>query len=146
MSGQTFNMDDAVHVEPEITQRGLVPKVQIIDGELTADSRDVAAFFGKTHFHVLRDIRNLHCSDDFRAINFDLVKNGAGTTSHVMMRRDGFTFLVLGFDGEDAGAFRESYIAEFNRMDQALPNQTPRCGFSAKQFCFVKTGPVPLRS
>jgi len=36
-----------------------------------ADSRDVAAYFGKNHFDVLRAIRNLQRSDDFRQRNFD---------------------------------------------------------------------------
>ena len=33
-------------------------------------SLDVAETFGKEHKNVLRDIRELECSDDFRRLNF----------------------------------------------------------------------------
>ena len=36
-------------------------------------SRIVAETFEKNHFHVLRDIRELQCSDEFRATNFGLM-------------------------------------------------------------------------
>jgi hypothetical protein len=36
-----------------------------------ADSRDMAATFGKKHRNVLADIRNLKCSNDFGLLNFN---------------------------------------------------------------------------
>lgn len=33
-------------------------------------SLDVAQTFGKSHQHVLRDVRSLECSDEFRLSNF----------------------------------------------------------------------------
>lgn len=33
--------------------------VTIVDGQVVADSRDVADAFGRQHFHVLREIRDL---------------------------------------------------------------------------------------
>ena len=36
-------------------------------------SRIVAETFEKNHSHVLRDIRELHCSDEFRTTNFGLM-------------------------------------------------------------------------
>jgi len=47
-----------------------MPIVKIEDGKPVADSRDVATYFGKRHDGVLRDIRGLHCSDEFRFHNF----------------------------------------------------------------------------
>lgn len=67
-----------------------------------ADSRDVAAYFGKQHKHVLRDIRELDCSAEFRRSNFGpfYIKDLTGESiSHVMMTKDGFTFLAMGFTG-----------------------------------------------
>jgi len=46
----------------------LNPLVQDTDGK--AISRVVAEVFGKEHFHVLRDIQNLECPQDFRKSNF----------------------------------------------------------------------------
>ena len=45
-----------------------------VDSKDTArvDSLFVAKFFDKKHSHVLRDIENLDCSDDFRQSNFGL--------------------------------------------------------------------------
>ncbi|EBA6490188.1 Rha family transcriptional regulator, partial [Salmonella enterica] len=36
------------------------------------------------------------------------------------MTKDGFVFLVMGFTGKKAAAFKEAYIAEFNRMEAEL--------------------------
>ncbi len=36
------------------------------------------------------------------------------------MTKDGFVFLVMGFTGKKAAAFKEAYIAEFNRMEERL--------------------------
>jgi phage regulator Rha-like protein len=36
-----------------------------------ADSRDVAVDYSKEHKHVLRDVRELKCSDEFRRLNFE---------------------------------------------------------------------------
>jgi phage regulator Rha-like protein len=40
------------------------------------------------------------------------------------MTKDGFMFLVLGFSGAKAAAIKESYIAAFNMMEQALKQNT----------------------
>lgn len=99
------------------------PIVVLQDGEALADSRDVAAYFGRRHDDVLRSYRNLHCSTDFRARNFAEFKINDLTgesLSHVMMTKDGFVFLAMGFTGEKAGAFKERYIAQFNAMEAEL--------------------------
>lgn len=74
------------------------PVVTVKDGEAMADSRDVAAFFGKRPADVLRDIRNLNCSTEFRQRNFASfkIKDLTGeSTSHVEMTKDGFTPLTM---------------------------------------------------
>ncbi|WP_395839891.1 Rha family transcriptional regulator, partial [Edwardsiella tarda] len=40
------------------------------------------------------------------------------------MTKDGFVFLVMGFTGKRAAAFKEAYIAEFNRMEAQLLQKT----------------------
>ncbi|MGI9701007.1 Rha family transcriptional regulator [Pseudomonas aeruginosa] len=39
------------------------------------------------------------------------------------MTRDGFTFLCMGFTGEEAARWKEAYINAFNKMEQALIRQ-----------------------
>lgn len=86
-------------------------------------SLDVAETFGKEHRHVLRDVRELGCSEEFRQSNF-------GQSSYlnaqnreqpmIYMTRDGFTLLVMGYTGELAMRFKEAYIKQFNAMEKAL--------------------------
>ena len=99
------------------------PVVFVRDGETFANSRDVAAAFEKDHKNVLRDIRNLHCSDDFRRRNFEPFRINDLTgesVSHVDMTRDGFVFLVMGFTGQRAAMWKERYISAFNAMEAQL--------------------------
>lgn len=86
-------------------------------------SLKVAEIFGKEHSKVMRDITNLYCSDDFRAANF----GGSSYTSEqnkqlpmYEMTKDGFTFLVMGYTGKKAAAFKEAYIKRFNEMEAEL--------------------------
>lgn len=70
-----------------------------------ANSRDVAAFFGKAHFHVLRDIDNLLKSKAIQnwmtlfinRLEFDERANKE--TRSFDLTKDGFTLLAMGFTG-----------------------------------------------
>ena len=76
-----------------------------------ANSLMVAKMFGKDHNKVLRDIRELDCSEEFSLSNF-----GQSTYTDergkrkpcVNMTRDGFTFLVMGYRGKKSGAVQRS--------------------------------------
>ena len=102
------------------------PEVYIRDGEIFTDSQKVATFFGKDHNKVLRDIRTLDISDEFRASNFGqtLVYGAFGATERtitvVEMNFDGFMFLAMGYRGKKAGEIKERYIAAFKRMKDEL--------------------------
>lgn len=64
-----------------------------------ANSLVVARMFGKRHDVVLRDIRNLDCSEKFNLHNFEEItyKDDRGRRQPaVAMTRDGFTFLAMG--------------------------------------------------
>ena len=84
------------------------------------DSRYVAQFFEKRHDLVLRDIRSLDCSDEFRLLNF-AESNYLNEQGHrqpcYTMTRDGFVFLVMGYRGKKAARFKEMYIKRFNDME-----------------------------
>lgn len=87
------------------------------------DSLFVAKFFNKDHNHVLRDIENLDCSDEFRQSNFGQIsyKDTYGRKQKaVAMTKDGFTFLVMGYRGKKAAKFKEMYIKRFNEMEQYI--------------------------
>ena len=92
--------------------------------EITATtSLDVAETFGKTHDKVMRDIRELGCSEEFNAANFGDISytDSRGRDQKAkIMTRDGFTLLVMGYTGELAMKFKEAYIKQFNAMEIAL--------------------------
>ena len=94
-----------------------------------ANSRDVAALFGKQHAHVLRDIRdtlhpNLEPMDFTRMFRHTKVetKVGFGTRMDEAedMTKDGFTLLVMGYTGAKAMQFKVAYIQAFNEMEAKL--------------------------
>lgn len=87
----------------------------------------VAEVFGKEHKNVLRDIESLHCSDEFRKLNFeqlfiikDLPNGGSRKDRYYEISKDGFSFLVMGYNGERAGQFKEMFISEFNKREALL--------------------------
>lgn len=93
------------------------------DGALKTNSRFVAEVFGRRHDDVLKAARNLECSEEFRLRNFaesSYLNAQNKEQPMVEMTFDGFTMLVMGFTGAKAMAFKEAYIAEFNRMRAEL--------------------------
>lgn len=103
------------------------PQVTIENGRAVTTSLAVAVYFKKAHKHVLEKIDNLDCSPEFTSANFSAdvqtvrIGNGAERGSKVYkITKDGFVFLVMGFTGKKAAAFKEAYIAEFNRMEATL--------------------------
>jgi Rha family phage regulatory protein len=99
------------------------PLVVISNNKAVTTSLEVARYFGKRHDDVLKAIRNVGCSDDFRLRNFaeSNYTNEQGKQQPMCeMTRDGFTFVGMGFTGPQAARFREAYIDAFNRMEEAL--------------------------
>lgn len=98
------------------------PVVFARDGEVFANSRDVAAFFGKRHDDTLRAIRNLiEQEPDLGVRNFaetPYVEPSNGQTYRSFdMDRDGFTLLAMGFTGAKALKWKLSYIEAFNALE-----------------------------
>jgi anti-repressor protein len=87
------------------------------------DSLIIAETFGKEHKHVMRDIRELECSEEFNRSNFgltDYTDSMNRTYQKYLITQDGFSFLVMGYTGKEAARFKELYINQFNRMRDEL--------------------------
>lgn len=117
--------------------------VELVEGQLTTTSLDVAAHFGKRHDIVLRAVRQLECSPEFRLRNFaevsqEVAQPNGGVAKYpaVRMTRDGFTFLCMGFTGKEAAKWKEAYINAFNEMERALSGAAANPG--------AATGPSEL--
>lgn len=88
-----------------------------------ANSLIVAQMFERRHDNVLRDIKTLDCSDEFRRLNFEessYINEQGKKQPCVNMTRDGFTFLVMGYRGKKAARFKEAYIRRFNEMESFI--------------------------
>ena len=115
----------------------LNPNYQLFEskGAAFCSSRQVAETFGKRHDNVLRDVQELDCSENFRLLNFEgssYVSEQKKKLPLVYMTKDGFTFLVMGYRGKRAAAFKESYIQRFNDMERFIKNMlTARMEFPA---------------
>lgn len=89
------------------------------EGVPMTDSLRVAEVFGKMHKNVLADIEKLDCSEEFRQLNFQpsSYRNQQNKKQPCyVMTKDGFTYLVMGYRGKKASAFKEWYIKKFNEM------------------------------
>jgi len=75
---------------------------------------------------VLQAIRNLKCSKEFTALNFqgsEYVDSTGRKLPMYNMTKNGFVMLTMGFTSEKAFKFKEAYIAAFDKMEQALIDQ-----------------------
>lgn len=130
------------------------PEVIDFKGRAMATSLAVALFFGKRHDNILRDIENLDCSPEFSRLNFEesKYKDERGKFQPMYrMTRDGFTFLVMGFRGKKAAAYKEAYIKQFNEMESwitirhTLSDHQPQLG-DAIQYRERITGKTDLHA
>jgi Rha family phage regulatory protein len=117
------------------------PKLTIVNGKPTCTSLDVAAHFGKSHFHVLRDIETIlsaskiGCANDpqsgpaeseveaFSQRNFALGEYLDKQKKPRLMYRltePGFALIAMGFTGPKALMWKIRYISAFEEMRERL--------------------------
>ncbi|HGV7120062.1 TPA: Rha family transcriptional regulator [Escherichia coli O146] len=99
------------------------PEITIANGRAVTSSLAVAEYFRKPHKDVLAKISRLDCSAEFTERNFSPSEYTDSTSRKLPMyqiTKNGFVFLVMGFTGKKAAAFKEAYIAEFDRMEKEL--------------------------
>ena len=104
----------------------LMELVQIFnDSQVVVSSLDVAERFNKEHRNVLQAINGYNkrfSRAEFSALfkeHYYTASNGKKNKMYYM-NRDGFSFLVMGFTGEEAERWKLKYIKAFNKMEKAL--------------------------
>lgn len=96
--------------------------------QVVVSSLDVAERFKKEHRNVLQTIngyKKRFSRADFSALfkeHFYIASNGKKNKMYYM-NRDGFSFLVMGFTGDEAERWKFKYIKAFNKMEKALNKQ-----------------------
>lgn len=114
---------EVVQVAPTVQELSLVA---VENEHVVTTSMRVAEVFGKEHYNVMKAIKSLDCSEEFRAVNFNASKidyqNGNIKKQLPMyyITRDGFMFLVMGFTGKTAAKWKEAYIKAFNEMEAKI--------------------------
>ena len=110
-------------MDNQLINLGLTEK----SGKAVVSSRDIARVFEKNHQHVMRDIRNIIENDaQWGASNFgqsSYMNEQGKSQPEYLISRDGFTLLVMGYNGEKAMRFKKAYIAAFNEMERRLAPQ-----------------------
>ena len=110
-------------MDNQLINLGLTEK----SGKAVVSSRDIARVFEKNHQHVMRDIRNIIENDaQWGASNFgqsSYMNEQSKSQPEYLISRDGFTLLVMGYNGEKAMRFKKAYIAAFNEMERRLAPQ-----------------------
>jgi Rha family phage regulatory protein len=101
-----------------------------VEDRIMVSSKEVAEKFGKEHYQVLRDIRNLktQVSENFRLYNFveGVEKDCNGVDNPVFhLSRDGFSILAFGFTGKGAMKWKETFLEAFNKMEHTILEQLP---------------------
>ncbi|MBG9653704.1 Rha family transcriptional regulator [Cytobacillus firmus] len=97
--------------------------VFIENNRAVTDSLTVADTFSKRHADVLRDIKQMECSEEFRQRNFaqsSYVNSQNKEMPKYFMSKKGFTLLAMGYTGKEAMRFKEAYIEEFERMESQI--------------------------
>ncbi|MBB3997178.1 Rha family phage regulatory protein [Aureimonas pseudogalii] len=97
------------------------------NGEVFANSRDVASFFEKRHDHVIRDIDKLigEGLPNFGEGFYTLPATGSQQHRCFEMDRRGFTILSMGFTGKKALRWKLRYIDAFEAMEAELLQPRP---------------------
>lgn len=91
-------------------------------------SLNVAEVFEKNHQHILEAIDNLTVENSTVKNMFmeDTYINSRGREyRQILMNRDGFTLLAMGFTGQKALQFKLQYIDAFNQMEDHIKNGLP---------------------
>lgn len=104
------------------------PIITIINEQPRTLSTDVAAYFGKSHSVVMRQLRNLlenlpKDKEEWGRCNFALTsytdEQGRPQPCY-SMTKDGFVLLAMGFTGPKAILFKITYIEAFSSMEAEL--------------------------
>lgn len=101
------------------------------NGQLVVSSRQISENFSRTHKDVVNSIEKLiegigkSSSTYFMESEYKNEQNKQMYKEY-LLNRDGFSLLVMGFNGPSALNWKLKYIKAFNEMEQFLKNVQPK--------------------
>lgn len=103
--------------------------VDVVNNQIVVSSLQIAEKFEKEHRNVVRDIENIivqmgmlkneHTQEMFKETTY-IHEQNKQIYKMYLMNRDGFSLLVMGFNGKNALEWKLKYIEAFNSMEQRL--------------------------
>lgn len=96
------------------------------DQQAVTTSLKVAEVFGKQHRNVMQSINNFTAENSAvkkMFVESTYVNSRGQEWPMFYMNRDGFTLLVMGFNGKKALEFKLKYIEAFNKMESYIKKQ-----------------------
>ena len=101
------------------------------------DSLIIAESFGKKHSDVLEKIERIisnSAEKSAQCFKKSYYKDTSGKTNpKYYINRDGFTFLVMGFTGKKADAWKWKYIDAFNSMEKIIREKSTSAWIETRQ-------------
>lgn len=99
--------------------------VSVKNDEAVCSSLDVAEKFGKRHKHVMRAIEQIKEDSSAQkwaqSFHETTYKDASGKSNKMyLMNRDGFSILVMGFNGKKSMEWKWKYLEAFNTMESML--------------------------
>lgn len=102
--------------------------VEVFNGEIMASSYDVAMKMGKNNSNVMRDARNIMKkleNSQPSILRGEIFKESTRTSRGreyqiIMMNRDGFSLLAMGFTGQKAFDWKVKFLNAFNMMESYI--------------------------
>lgn len=100
--------------------------VEVKNSQIVTTSRQVAESFGKRHSDVIRAIEDKLANAKLRSLFYEseYTDSQGKKRKEYLMNRDGFSFIVMGFTGDEATDWKLKYIEAFNTMEKAI--KTPQ--------------------
>lgn len=103
--------------------------VDVVNNQIVVSSLQIAERFEKEHRNVVRDIENIivqmgmlkneHTQEMFKETTY-IHEQNKQIYKMYLINRDGFSLLVMGFNGKNALEWKLKYIEAFNSMEQRL--------------------------
>lgn len=111
--------------------------INIKNDEAVTDSLIIAESFGKKHSDVLEKIERIisnSAEKSAQCFKKSYYKDASGKTNpKYYINRDGFTFLVMGFTGKKADAWKWKYIDAFNSMEKIIREKSTSAWIETRQ-------------
>nr|DAY50974.1 MAG TPA: regulatory protein [Caudoviricetes sp.] len=115
--------------------------VQVKGNKIITDTLTIARVFGKRHTEVLRAIRNLHLPNEFSQRNFASAnyfdKQGKSRLMYEVTK-NGFMFLIMGFNGRKADALKVAFIEAFDYIITQANKSSYQLLEEYQQLCLNK--------